>query len=87
MWEEVSHAEEGPATRLLLSMLDGEKEPNSLAMAYMARIAAHECGYTEDKKDEKEQFFLSDLRRVQTHRNNGVWVPLDRGGKLSKNYT
>lgn len=54
-WEEVSHAKEGPATRALLAMLSSEKEPNSLAMAYMARIAAHECGYTpEDKKDEKE---------------------------------
>lgn len=54
-WERISHAEEGPATKVLISMLGGEKEPNSLAMAYMARIAAHECGYTEvDDKNEKE---------------------------------
>ena len=55
MWEEVSHSGKGPATEVLLSMLNGEKEFNSLAIGYMARIAAHECGYTEvDDKNEKE---------------------------------
>lgn len=55
MWEEVSHSGKGPATEAFFSMLGGEEKPNSFAMAYMARIAAHECGYTEaDEKNEKE---------------------------------
>ena len=55
MWEEVSHSGKGPAAEALLSMLNGEKEFNPLAIGYMARIAAHECGYTEvDDKNEKE---------------------------------
>lgn len=54
-WERISHAENGPAMKAVIAMLDGEQKPNSLAMAYMARIAAHECGYTpEDEKNEKE---------------------------------
>ena len=54
-WEKIRHSCEGPAMKLLLSMLDGEKEFNPLAIGYMARIAAHECGYTEvDDKNEKE---------------------------------
>ena len=54
-WEKIRQSGKGPATKALFAMLDGEKESNSFAMAYMARIAAHECGYTEvDDKNEKE---------------------------------